>query len=236
MADKIIIENPVQSEFGMVPARLWLMDMSYKAKAVAAYLLCQHGAVPRVGQIESDLGIGRQLRQAAMRELTEAGIIRYKLQKKNGVIVARNMVVSTVPILAEIVAQASEESHLAPENPSVGKSTSVRSKNNLTEVEKHGSSKERNINKKRDAKSGKFLKDPFRSDDTEVKRAVDCYFLEGTPQSEKEQIDSWLQKNGYRTLKGGRFREKARQHYAKHDANSENDWFKKVGKVGPELK
>ena len=145
---KIVIDNPVQSEFGMVPKSLWTMPISYKAKALAAYLLCHHEVVPTVQQIENDLAIGKDLRQAAMRELIAAGIAEWHYVRKNGVFLAKELIVSTRPMLHDIASPRAVKTggrkirQQEPENPA------------------HTAGKSRDLNKekKKRAANGQFQK------------------------------------------------------------------------------
>lgn len=65
----------------MVPSALWARrDLSFKARALFAFLLsCPSGHLPPVGQVEQVLGIGRDVRRAAYRELRAAGLLQTRM-------------------------------------------------------------------------------------------------------------------------------------------------------------
>jgi hypothetical protein len=122
--DTVKIHNPVQSEFAMVPNSLWSMPVSCTAKAIFAYLLSfRDQSTVRVALIEQALKLGRDKRQNAMRELEEHGLICRQIERVNGRIVTRSLLVTTEPLLRRLVAKLDAEkvlSDLPPENPAVG--------------------------------------------------------------------------------------------------------------------
>jgi len=119
----IRVHNPVQTQFAMVPNVLWQWpNLSFKAKGFMAYLLSfRHGVCPPVAAMEAETGLGRDARKAVMRELQAAGLARWVIQRDASQrVVAKFLEVTTLPLLAAVVAGAqSAESH-APENPSHG--------------------------------------------------------------------------------------------------------------------
>lgn len=74
---EVRIKNPVTGDCGPVPVSLWTHPgLSFKAKVVAGYLLSRPpGFLPRVGQVERTLGLGRDARRAAYEELRAAGLL-----------------------------------------------------------------------------------------------------------------------------------------------------------------
>jgi len=119
----IRINNPVQSGFAMVPDVLWRWPgLSFKAKGFMAYLLSfRHGVCPPVAAMEQDTGLGRDARKAVMRELQSAGLARWIIQRGAGQrVVAKFLEVTTLPLLAAVVAEAKSADSHAPENTSHG--------------------------------------------------------------------------------------------------------------------
>ncbi len=129
---QIRVHNPVQTDFAMVPNILWEWPgLSFKAKGFMAYLISfRHGSCPPVAAMEAQTGLGRDARKAVMRELQEAGLARWVVQRDASArIVAKFLEVTTAPLLlatAERV-QSNEPSH-TPENPSDGKPVAQRLK------------------------------------------------------------------------------------------------------------
>lgn len=124
--DSLRIHNPIQSGFSMVPNALWSAPLSLEAKGIFAFLLSfRDQSTVRVALIESALSIGRDKRRRAMAELEEAGLIARRIERVAGRIVTRELVVTTVPLLREMVAGLDDEApsdSLPPEKPSVGNS------------------------------------------------------------------------------------------------------------------
>lgn len=136
---QIKIYNPVQNEFAQVPNVLWAWPgLSFKAKSFFAYLLSfRHGVCPPVAAMEAETGLGRDARKACMRELESAGLARWIVQRDGAArIVAKYLEVTTLPLLAAVVAraQAEAESH-TPENPSDGKAGAGRLENRTLATE-----------------------------------------------------------------------------------------------------
>jgi len=140
--DTVTINNPVQTQFAMVPNSLWAMPISCTAKAIFAYLLSfRDQTCVRVALIEQTLGLGRDKRQKAMRELEDAALIERKIERHRGRIVTRELIVTTEPLLRQMVQKLAVEpdpenlgpenqalgsqTHLGPEKPAVGKSGPV---------------------------------------------------------------------------------------------------------------
>lgn len=130
---EIRINNPVQDQFSMVPNVLWTWPgLSLKAKALMAFLLSFRGGVcPEVAQIEAVLGIGRDARKAAMRELMEAKLADWHVERDHlGRVTHKWLEVTTLPMLETVARDArarSDRSRLhATENPSDGKTGGVR--------------------------------------------------------------------------------------------------------------
>lgn len=70
--EKSPTENPVNTrQFWACP------ELSIKAKALYAYFMAvsPEGFVPRVAQVQAEMRIGRECRQAAYRELRKAGLL-----------------------------------------------------------------------------------------------------------------------------------------------------------------
>ena len=119
----IRVNNPIQAGFAMVPDNLWRWPgLSFKAKGFMAYLLSfRHGVCPPVAAMEADTGLGRDARKAVMRELQAAGLARWVIQRGAGQrVVAKFLEVSTLPLLAAVVADAQRVESHAPENTSHG--------------------------------------------------------------------------------------------------------------------
>jgi hypothetical protein len=119
----IRIHNPVQNEFAMVPNVLWTWPkLSFRAKAFMAYLLSfRHGTCPPVAAMEEATGIGRDARRAVMAELREAGLADWDVQRNAaGRVVAKILVVTTVPLFAAAVAKAQVADVHAPESQAHG--------------------------------------------------------------------------------------------------------------------
>jgi hypothetical protein len=138
---EIRVFNPIRDGFAMVPDKLWRWPgLSFKAKGFMAYLLSfRQGICPPVAAMEAETGLGRDARKAVMRELENAGLAFWRVQRDpRGRVVAKFLEVTTLPLLAAIVADAQAvglqspekasdgENVHTPEKPSDGKSVALR--------------------------------------------------------------------------------------------------------------
>lgn len=100
---RIYIDNPIESGFTRVPNGLWALEMSLKAKGLFAFLLSfHHGAAPSVGEIETALGLGKDARQAAFRELVQQGLAGWRVvRNRAGRAVSKEMWISVRPLLVQ---------------------------------------------------------------------------------------------------------------------------------------
>lgn len=100
---RIYIDNPMESGFTRVPNGLWALEISLKAKGLFAFLLSfHHGAAPSVGEIETALGLGKDARQAAFRELVQQGLAGWRVVRNAaGRAVSKEMWISARPLLAQ---------------------------------------------------------------------------------------------------------------------------------------
>jgi len=101
----VSIDNPVSSMFSMVPNALWALDpetVSIDGKAIFAFLLSfRDGSTVRVALIEKALGIGRDKRRRAMKELEACGLISRVITRcRSGRVVTERLVVTTRPLLS----------------------------------------------------------------------------------------------------------------------------------------
>lgn len=121
---KIYIDNPISSDFAMVPNVLWRWPgLSFKAKGFFAYLLShRHGSMPAVAGMERETGLGRDARKAAMRELIAAGLASWQVRRDpSGRLLDKVLSVSTRPLLAVIASGDMGQPALSPDNPSHGR-------------------------------------------------------------------------------------------------------------------
>ena len=122
----IRIDNPVEREFAMVPNAIWSLPCSLKAKAVFAYLLSHRdGSYPSVALVEKTLGIHRDTRQKAMKELEQLGLVKWVIIRSQGKIVAKELCVTTAPLV--VISPQPEKpvsGHHKPEKPANGKNRS----------------------------------------------------------------------------------------------------------------
>lgn len=120
---RFIFKNRVRDNFGMVPRGLFLADLPFVAKGVAAYLCCYRGDVaPTPAEVERDLGIGRDARRKAYAALEVMRFITWEVVRKpNGSFVRRAMVVDPL-VFADLPAPGDHEAveRLAPENQARG--------------------------------------------------------------------------------------------------------------------
>lgn len=97
----IYVDNPVTSQFAMIPNALWSLDLPPTAKLLFGFLLSfQDGAAPSVALIEATLKIGKDSRQAAFKALEVAGYAGWSFRgRPNGRGVDREMWVSSVKLV-----------------------------------------------------------------------------------------------------------------------------------------
>lgn len=117
---RIYIDNPISSQFAMVPNVLWRWPgLSFRAKGFFAYLLSHRdGSCPPVAAMEAETGLGRDARKAAMAELIAAGLARWQVQRdQGGRLLSKRLEVTTRPLLVAVA----QETGLPPENPSDGR-------------------------------------------------------------------------------------------------------------------
>ena len=115
---KIYIDNPIDAGFTRVPNGLWSLEISLKAKGLFAFLLSfHHGAAPSVAEIETALGLGKDARQSAFRELVRVKLAGWRVVRNAaGRAVAKEMWISSRPLLLQALqAVLSQE----PENPAI---------------------------------------------------------------------------------------------------------------------
>jgi hypothetical protein len=125
---RIYIDNPIENGFTRVPNSLWARKMSIKAKGLFAFLLSfHHGAAPSVCEIETALGIGKDARQAAFRELVGQELAGWRiLRNAAGKVVSQEMWISSRPLLLDLLQAVSASDPVQkPENPAAGFSGSV---------------------------------------------------------------------------------------------------------------
>jgi hypothetical protein len=105
---KIYIDNPTEAGFTRVPNGLWALEISLKAKGLFAFLLSfHHGAAPSVAEIETALGLGKDARQAAFRELVGQGLAGWRVVRNAaGRAVAKEMWISSRPLLLQALQAA----------------------------------------------------------------------------------------------------------------------------------
>lgn len=118
-------KNKVDGEFGMVPRALWHSSLSVQAKAIAAYLCCVKGdRAPSGGEIERDLGIGRDARRKAMAALEAVEFLQWEVERApGGTFITRWLTIDPLAfVLADRAAAAAKAgvSYLAPENQAAG--------------------------------------------------------------------------------------------------------------------
>ncbi|WP_299823065.1 hypothetical protein [uncultured Jannaschia sp.] len=151
---RVLISNPLQRDFSMVPDALWRSDLSFAAKGVACYLLSlRNRAMPYVAEIESMLGIGRDARRKAFAELEAAGFLKWVVVRDaSNRIVTRTLELDPFSFdLAErsegLVPRPTESqadgekgacSSRAPEKPSGGKPAPAAAANRSCRDEKSG--------------------------------------------------------------------------------------------------
>jgi len=131
---QIYINNPVQSQFGMVPRSLWQAKLSGQAKALVAFLLCvMPGQTVTATVMDEAIGVGRDKGQSVRRELQEAGLIswetpkdRYGRSRGKVLHVDVRSLVNLDPAKGGSDGPAKDgsdrQTNRMPENPSVGKS------------------------------------------------------------------------------------------------------------------
>lgn len=119
---KIYIDNPIEAGFTRVPNGLWSLEISLKAKGLFAFLLSfHHGAAPSVAEIETALGLGKDARQAAFRELAGVRLAGWRVVRNAaGRAVAKEMWISSRPLLLQALQAALSQE---PENPALGAET-----------------------------------------------------------------------------------------------------------------
>lgn len=105
---KIYIDNPIDAGFTRVPNGLWALQISLKAKGLFAFLLSfHHGAAPSVAEIETALGLGKDARQSAFRELVGQGLAGWRVVRNAaGRAVAKEMWISSRPLLLQALQAA----------------------------------------------------------------------------------------------------------------------------------
>jgi len=112
--------------------------MSLKAKGLFAFLLSfHHGAAPSVCEIETALGIGKDARQAAFRELVGQELAGWRITRNAaGRVVSQEMWISSRPLLLDLLQAVSASDPVQkPENPAAGFSGSVSLKTRQGEPE-----------------------------------------------------------------------------------------------------
>jgi hypothetical protein len=119
---KIYIDNPIEAGFTRVPNGLWSLQISLKAKGLFAFLLSfHHGAAPSVGEIETALGLGKDARQSAFRELVGQGLAGWRVVRNAaGRAVAKEMWISSRPLLLQALQAALNQE---PGFPALGAET-----------------------------------------------------------------------------------------------------------------
>lgn len=119
---KIHIDNPIEAGFTRVPNGLWSLEMSLKAKGLFAFLLSfHHGAAPSVAEIETALGLGKDARQAAFRELVVQGLAGWRVVRNGaGRAVAKEMWISSRLLLLQALQAALNQE---PGFPALGAET-----------------------------------------------------------------------------------------------------------------
>lgn len=125
-SDLIQVRNPVDRDFTMVPNAIWRIEgLSVTARAVFCFLLSwRDGASVRVSIIESSLGIGRDARRKAFKELREVGLLKVETRNLDRGRFDTVMTVDATPLIAMSLLPSTVSP--PPENPSPVKPSPVR--------------------------------------------------------------------------------------------------------------